>query len=88
MPEAPTPAVAILRLPQVIAMVGLRKTAIYSRMKAGAFPQPVDLGGRAVGWRLADVNAWMGERRELNASERGERGRKATAAVAHRKASA
>lgn len=76
MAEAETPPIAILRLPQVAERTGLGKSAIYSRMKAGAFPQPVDLGGRAVGWRVADVVAWIEQRQELTAADQREKWRR------------
>lgn len=52
----------IVRLPAVTAMTGLSKTVIYRRMRAGTFPRAVDLGGRAVGWRLGDVEDWLDSR--------------------------
>ena len=53
---------AVLRLPGVIAATGLSKSVIYRRVKAGTFPRPIDLGGRAVGWRRGDVAAWLTSR--------------------------
>ena len=52
----------ILRLPEVIDRVALRKTAIYAAIKRGDFPQPVRLSKRAVGWRLADIERWAANR--------------------------
>lgn len=49
----------ILRLPDVKAMSGLSRSAIYRKMRQGEFPQAVKLGPRAVGWRSADVRAWL-----------------------------
>ena len=40
----------ILRLPQVLDNVGLKKSAIYNRIKAGQFPPPIKLGTHASGW--------------------------------------
>ena len=33
----------ILRLPQVLDNVGLKKSAIYNRIKAGQFPPPIKI---------------------------------------------
>jgi prophage regulatory protein len=52
----------ILRLPQVIDRVGLRRSAIYAAVQAGTFPRPVNLGCRAVGWRERDIAAWIDTR--------------------------
>ena len=49
----------ILRIRQVLEVTGLRRTALYEKRNANEFPEPVKLGKRAVGWREADVHAWM-----------------------------
>jgi prophage regulatory protein len=60
-----SPNEQFLRLPDVERKVGLRKAAIYARIKEGAFPAPVKLfGGPAVAWRLTDLLTWMGQQGE------------------------
>ncbi len=49
----------VLRLPAVKARIGLSRSTIYLRVSHGAFPAPVSLGGRAVGWLDAEVDAWL-----------------------------
>ena len=49
----------ILRLPTVKARTGLSRSTIYHRVSCGTFPAPVPLGGRAVGWIEAEVQAWL-----------------------------
>ncbi len=49
----------VLRLPAVKARTGLSRSTIYLRVSQGAFPAPVSLGGRAVGWIEAEVNGWL-----------------------------
>ena len=49
----------VLSLPAVKARTGLSRSTIYMRVAHGAFPAPVSLGGRAVGWIEAEVNAWL-----------------------------
>lgn len=51
----------VLRLPEVLALTGLSRSTIYSRMSQGEFPTSVRLGLRAVGWRAADVYEWISE---------------------------
>lgn len=52
-------AKAILRLPEVRARCGLSRSTIYQRVNDGKFPRPITLGGRAVGWLEAEVEAWL-----------------------------
>jgi prophage regulatory protein len=58
MPLAPPPA-RLLRLPQVMERVGLRRAAIYKLVSEGRFPQRVKLGGRAVGWVESEIQEWI-----------------------------
>ena len=55
----PAPAESLLRLPQVEAVVGLKKSKIYSLLQAGQFPAPVRLGPRSVRWKGSAVRAWI-----------------------------
>lgn len=49
----------ILRLPAVKSRTGLARSTIYLRISEGTFPQPVNLGSRAVGWIEADIEGWL-----------------------------
>jgi len=43
--------------------VGLRKTAIYQRVKDGTFPAPLHpYGGPAAAWLESDIDDWMAAR--------------------------
>ena len=52
----------ILRLPDVLNRIGLKRTAFYDRVKRGEFPPPIQLGPNSVGWTEGDVEAWITER--------------------------
>lgn len=52
-------ATSILRLPSVKARAGLSRSTIYLRVAKQIFPQPISLGGRAVGWIEAEVDEWL-----------------------------
>jgi prophage regulatory protein len=54
----------ILRLPTVKAQTGLSRSTIYLRVSQGAFPKPVNLGGRAVGWVEAEIQEWLEQKIE------------------------
>lgn len=58
---ASLPPEAILRLPELITLVGLSRASIYSRASQGAFPSPIKLTAHASGWRLGDVRAWLAD---------------------------
>lgn len=49
------PETGFLRLPAVLALIGLGRTRWLNGVKAGEFPAPVRLTKRAVAWRAEDV---------------------------------
>jgi len=51
----------LLRLPQVLGMVGLGRTAVLDRVKSGAFPAPLKVG-RATLWSENLVQGWVADR--------------------------
>ena len=52
----------ILRLPEVLARVGLGRSTVYQLMAAGDFPASVRLTPNSVGWRSDDIDAWIASR--------------------------
>ena len=52
----------LLRLPEVLRLTGLSRSAVYRKIKAGEYPRPLKLGKRAVGWRESEVIAWINGR--------------------------
>ena len=57
MPELSEPR--ILRRREVELVTQLSKASIYRQMHAGAFPKPVKLGERAVGWKADEISRWI-----------------------------
>jgi prophage regulatory protein len=49
----------IMRRREVEARTGLSRSTIYRRMQAGTFPPAIPLGGRLVGWRARDIDAFL-----------------------------
>ena len=47
----------LLRRPQVEAMTGLKRAAVYMRIAAGLLPRPVKVGVRVSGWPAREVAA-------------------------------
>lgn len=60
LPPAPPPA-RLLRLPEVIDRVGLRRSAIYQRMSEGRFPKSRSLGPKCAVWVEAEIDHWISE---------------------------
>lgn len=53
---------SLLRLPEVLRRVGLKKSSVYDYIQRGWFPRPVPLGVRMVAWNSADIDAWIANR--------------------------
>ena len=51
-----------IRRPAVENRTGLSRSTIYLLMQNGQFPKPVRIGGRAVAWPEAEVEAWLNAR--------------------------
>ena len=51
-----------IRRPAVENRTGLACSTIYLLMQNGQFPKPVRIGGRAVAWPEAEVEAWLNAR--------------------------
>ncbi|GAB3288820.1 helix-turn-helix transcriptional regulator [Parahaliea aestuarii] len=62
MAQRPDPSKALIRLPQVQAIVPYSRSTIYSLIAAGDFPAPVKLGPRASAWVKSEVEAWAESR--------------------------
>lgn len=57
-------ALKILRRKQVEARIGLSRSTIYDRIKAGTFPAPISLGAKSVGWIESEVDTWLSDQVE------------------------
>lgn len=61
-PAPQEPVQRIMRLPAVLLATGLTRSTVYRLMAERAFPTPVKLARRAVGWRQDDVREWTDAR--------------------------
>jgi prophage regulatory protein len=52
----------VLRLPEVLARVGLGRSYIYKLISQGDFPRPIKLGPRASGWLEFEIDCWLEQR--------------------------
>lgn len=46
---------ALMRLPQVLALIPISKTAWWDGVREGKYPQPIKLGPRTTCWRARDI---------------------------------
>lgn len=53
------PAPRLIRLPEVMSRVALKRSAIYQRMSEGRFPKSRSLGGKCTVWVEAEIDAWI-----------------------------
>lgn len=60
--HTPADAERVLRLREVIARVGLKRSCIYGLIKNGQFPEPIRLTRAAVGWLETDISNWISKR--------------------------
>ncbi|NMZ81356.1 AlpA family transcriptional regulator [Pseudomonas mandelii] len=54
--------VEFIRLPKVLALVGLSQTTVYEMARKGEFPKQVRLGGNSVAWVKSEVLQWSREK--------------------------
>lgn len=52
-------SIALLRLPQVIAITGLTKQKIYELIREDLFPKQVRITDRSVAWVKTEVEDWV-----------------------------
>jgi prophage regulatory protein len=51
----------LLRLPEVMHRVGLKRSAIYQRMSEGRFPKSRSLGPKCAVWVESEVEKWVSD---------------------------
>ena len=52
-------SVSMLRRGRVQMRTGFSRSTLYRRVAEGTFPQPVNLGGRTVGWVESEIQDWL-----------------------------
>lgn len=53
------PTFGFLRLPQVLAIFPISKSAWWEGCRTGRYPKPVKLGPRTTVWRAEDIKAFI-----------------------------
>ncbi|TAM01409.1 MAG: AlpA family phage regulatory protein [Paraburkholderia sp.] len=57
--ESAPPTDRILRLPEVLEIVGIGRTSLYGMVKTGRFPAPLHLSERMRGWKLSAILKYL-----------------------------
>jgi len=52
---------AFYRIRDVLRITALSRPTLYRRIAARRFPAPVRLGGRACGWPVTELQAWIAD---------------------------
>ena len=55
-------SIKLMRLPEVLQLVGVGRSTLLAMVAKGQFPPPVRIGVRARAWRARDVYAWLESR--------------------------
>lgn len=58
----PTSPNDLIRREEVIDMVGLSRSTIYTLMKNSEFPLSIKLSERSVAWRRGDIQNWINDK--------------------------
>ena len=64
------PTTGFLRLPQVLAIVPISKSAWWKGCRSGRYPKPVKLGPRTTAWRAEDIAALIASFKSPNAADK------------------
>lgn len=59
---ATNPQNTLMKLPEVEADTGKKRSAIYAEIQAGTFPRPVKIGPRASAWVASEIQDWIAAR--------------------------
>lgn len=49
----------VIRMPEVLRRIGVSRSDVYSKIRAGDFPRQIKLGVRAVGFLESDIEAYL-----------------------------
>jgi prophage regulatory protein len=61
----------VLSLPEVLAVVGMKKTLLYELVRTSKFPRPIKVSVRHVAWVHSEVQNWLAGRIAARDGEHG-----------------
>lgn len=57
------PETGFVRLPQILALIPISRSAWWAGIKDGKFPQGIKLGSKTTVWRAEDIRALINQSR-------------------------
>jgi predicted DNA-binding transcriptional regulator AlpA len=58
-PSPSAPSVIIRGWKGILMIIPKSRAQIWRDIRAGCFPEPIDLGANSIGWRQADIENWI-----------------------------
>jgi prophage regulatory protein len=52
----------LLRRKQILELLGVSHSTLYSWMDAGKFPRPIRIGENSIAWLRTEIEAWLEQR--------------------------
>lgn len=52
-------ATKLLSYSEITALTGRNRRTVWAWVKAGKFPQPIKMNGRAIGWPVSAYESWV-----------------------------
>jgi prophage regulatory protein len=52
----------IVRMDELITILGLSRATVNRYRKAGNFPKPIELGPHSIGFKREEIDAWIASR--------------------------
>ena len=62
--QASLPAEGYVRLPQILAVIPISKSAWWAGVRSGRFPKPIKLGPRTTAWAVEGIRRLISQRNE------------------------
>jgi prophage regulatory protein len=59
----------VVRLRDVMKMLSISRSMVYSLVMSSDFPKPIQLGPRAIGWRHSEIMEWLQTRERVAIKE-------------------
>ena len=59
LPLGSRPGDRLIRLPELLSLVGVSRATAYRYLASGKLPAPIRLSSRCVAWKASTINEWI-----------------------------